>query len=148
MSSFLYLMGTFIAVEENIQKLKTKKHLFDTSLVFVTFNKGHCLKNISFQHHFFSGGVNVLRAAGGLPCSKFIEGSTDSLNPWGAVHLGKVSGLETLLGPTSPRSLCSRLSRDVAYCCPVRLSPSEDRHMMVDSPGASPGLEVKGCQEL
>lgn len=51
-------------------------------------------------------------------------------------------------GPISPRSLCSRLSRDVAYCCPVRLNPSGDReYVMEGSPGASPALEVKECHE-
>lgn len=74
----------------------------------------------------------------------------DSLNPCGPVQLGSSSGLEleAMQGPISPRSLCNRFSRDVAYCCPVRLNPSEDReYVSDDNPGPSPALAVNECQE-
>lgn len=83
-----------------------------------------------------------------LPGSKTRAGSTESLNPWGTVQLGSSSGLEVeaMLGPISLRSLCSRLSRDVAYCCPVRPNPSWDREYAMDgNPGASSLLRGKEC---
>lgn len=54
-----------------------------------------------------------------------------------------------MLGPISALSLCSRLSRDVAYCWPVRLNPSVDKEYAIEGkPGPSPGLVGNECQEL
>lgn len=77
--------------------------------------------------------------------------STGSRSPGCTIQLGCSSGLELegRLAPISACSVCSRLRRDVAYCCPVRLSPSGDREYAMDgSPMLSPPLAVKGCQEL
>lgn len=71
-----------------------------------------------------------------------------SLSPGCTIQLWCSSGLEpeARLGPTSAGSLCSRLRRDVAYCCPVRPSPSGDREYAMDgSPVLSPALAANGC---
>lgn len=84
------------------------------------------------------------------PCSKPTAGSMGSLNPGCTIKLWCSSGLEleAMLGPLSLGSLCSRLRRDVAYCCPLKLNPSGERGQAMDGNTVpSPGLPVNGCHD-